>query len=352
MTMRSTRIRLLAGLSLLGLPAASAAQDAASGGEQAQTAVNCSRTATIDGSGFEAQFQAYFVIEDGFLRQKADSPAIASVSLLPGRLALGRGVTLARHDSMDEVPEYEFEPPRMDVEVTSEPGTPRKVNVSVSFDQGVEVKPVMLRVLRGSTTLATIESLGVSANADDTGNRNFRVSYEFGADDAQRWFRAPVTIELHQNGRLLARMDFDARLPSLEPFMMSQLEMLEGQPTDGQTFPEGCTLGGGCFLTTAIVTAIGLDDDCWELRTLRRFRDTLLVTGGDKARRMVTDYYAQAPLVVASVGGRLDARRIWLRAYWFGILPAALAAQMGRRGMALALYTLWTRKLSALATVS
>ena len=37
-----------------------------------------------------------------------------------------------------------------------------------------------------------------------------------------------------------------------------------------------CTSPEGCFITTACCDVLGLDDDCFELRTLRRYRDDVL----------------------------------------------------------------------------
>ena len=355
MRFRSTQIRLLAGLALFGLPVTTAAQDdqiQPADDAQTEKVVNCSRSGRIDASGTEAGFQASFEIENGVLRTRTDSPATASLRVQPDRLALGGGVTLAKEELMTETPEYETSYPYLDVTVSNDLDAPRELDLNVYFDEGVEVEPVELRVLRGRTTLATIESMGVSAVVSDDGNHVISIHYLFGNGDAQRWFRTPVTIELYQGGGILARMDFNPRLPSLEPFLVAQLAMLEGQPTDGEALPEGCTVGGGCFLTTATVSALGLPDNCWELRTLRRFRDALFLDGGDEAKRMIAEYYDQAPKVVAQVSRRSDARRIWLRAYWFGILPAAAAAQFGQRRVALTLYTLWTKRLGALAAAA
>ena len=48
---------------------------------------------------------------------------------------------------------------------------------------------------------------------------------------------------------------------------------------------EKCTPPEGCFITTACCEALGLDDDCFELRTLRRYRDQVLAkTAGRRWR--------------------------------------------------------------------
>ena len=58
----------------------------------------------------------------------------------------------------------------------------------------------------------------------------------------------------------------------------------------------------GCFLTSACVEAMGLPDDCYELNTLRSFRDEYLSSypGG---RDEIDEYYLVAPKVVAAIRG-------------------------------------------------
>jgi hypothetical protein len=67
---------------------------------------------------------------------------------------------------------------------------------------------------------------------------------------------------------------------------------------------------GGCFVTTACVTAAGLEDDCNELTRMRWFRDNVLATspGG---RALITEYYNTSPGIVEAVNRRPDAIELW-----------------------------------------
>ena len=97
-----------------------------------------------------------------------------------------------------------------------------------------------------------------------------------------------------------------------------------------------CTPPEGCFITTACCEVLGLDDDCFELRTLRRYRDDVIANrpGGEAA---IARYYALAPLVLARLPQGARAAR--LRAiYARSILPAALAARLGLDALAYRLY--------------
>ena len=101
----------------------------------------------------------------------------------------------------------------------------------------------------------------------------------------------------------------------------------------------------GCFLTTATARVLGLADDCWELATLRSFRDGWLERRPGGAA-LIGRYYRLAPMLVRRIDGRADARAVWLRTWAFGVLPAALAARLGLNRLALWLYRWMVRRLA------
>lgn len=89
----------------------------------------------------------------------------------------------------------------------------------------------------------------------------------------------------------------------------------------------------GCFLTTAACDVVGLEDDCWELQTLRKFRDSWLAHQPD-GQADIERYYRLAPAIVTAINARNDAKDIWLSLYGKYIVPCALMAQVGRKTMA------------------
>ena len=101
----------------------------------------------------------------------------------------------------------------------------------------------------------------------------------------------------------------------------------------------------GCFLTTATVGTVGLPDDCWELSTLRAFRDGWLARHPGGAA-LTARYYRLAPMLVRRIDRRADARAVWLRAWAFGVVPAALAARLGLNRLALRAYRHLVRGLA------
>lgn len=100
----------------------------------------------------------------------------------------------------------------------------------------------------------------------------------------------------------------------------------------------------GCFFTTAAVHTAGLADDCWELRTLRAFRDGPMQRRDDW-KALADAYDTIAPPIVQAIAARPDADRIWAKAWLFGIVPAACLAQLGQNGAAVVLYRRLVRVL-------
>ncbi len=88
--------------------------------------------------------------------------------------------------------------------------------------------------------------------------------------------------------------------------------------------------GDSCFLTTACCELVGLDDDCFELTVLRRYRDTVLprLPGGRGRDRAVL-----RPGAVRSRRPSRAARRSGnsLGLYFTHILPCVALACLGFR---------------------
>ncbi|ODR98496.1 hypothetical protein AUC68_08710 [Methyloceanibacter methanicus] len=110
-----------------------------------------------------------------------------------------------------------------------------------------------------------------------------------------------------------------------------------------------CVSAESCFITTACCEVLGLGDDCFELRTLRRYRDQVLAKrpgGGAEIAR----YYELAPALLARLrANATDPDRVLLGIYARYVLPAALAARFGLDRLA---YRLYRRMLTALSHAS
>lgn len=71
---------------------------------------------------------------------------------------------------------------------------------------------------------------------------------------------------------------------------------------------------GGCYLTTACVRAKGLPDDCYELETLRQFRDGWLKVQPN-GQADICHYYHTAPRIVAAIDESADSAATYDKLY-------------------------------------
>lgn len=77
---------------------------------------------------------------------------------------------------------------------------------------------------------------------------------------------------------------------------------------------------GGCFLTSACTEARGLPDDCYELITLRAFRDGYL-KALPQGQMDICQYYHTAPAIVAKIHTLPNSKEIFDRIYTELVLP-------------------------------
>ena len=77
---------------------------------------------------------------------------------------------------------------------------------------------------------------------------------------------------------------------------------------------------GGCYLTTACVEYYGFPDDCMELTTLRKFRDTYMAATAE-GRLDIAEYYRTAPKIVEIINGLEDKETIYKEIYTKTVLP-------------------------------
>ena len=94
---------------------------------------------------------------------------------------------------------------------------------------------------------------------------------------------------------------------------------------------------GGCFISSAVTTSLNLPDDCRELNTLRRFRDTYM-TRTTERRLEVEQYYRIAPGIVESIAQRADAQQIWQSLWASHLAPAIAAIERGDNDCAYSIY--------------
>lgn len=65
----------------------------------------------------------------------------------------------------------------------------------------------------------------------------------------------------------------------------------------------------GCFLTTVCCEEKGLPDDCYELNTMRKYRDEVLKQT-NTGKEIISFYYAEAPRIVKQIKNSIKKKEI------------------------------------------
>lgn len=98
-----------------------------------------------------------------------------------------------------------------------------------------------------------------------------------------------------------------------------------------------------CFITTAVCESLGKGDDCDELNTLRKYRDTWLK---DNHPESIEEYYKIAPGIVEVINERPDSDKIWHGIYNDYIDPCIEYVNSGRNELAYTEYKCMVESLT------
>lgn len=109
-------------------------------------------------------------------------------------------------------------------------------------------------------------------------------------------------------------------------------------------YPQDRASEDGCFITTACVKSMGLPDDCYELKILRRFRDKY-VGNLANGKSVIERYYFLAPQIIKAINKRKDRSRVYDSIY-IKISQACTLIEMGQEKRAFRLYSDTVKELS------
>lgn len=99
-----------------------------------------------------------------------------------------------------------------------------------------------------------------------------------------------------------------------------------------------------CYITTAVCESQHKPDDCYELTTLRNYRDQYLMQT-EEGQKLVEAYYDIAPGIVLSVGMQKNADEIYKGIYRDYLLPCIQMTETGRNEECKKLYIEMVRHL-------
>lgn len=341
--MSDTRRRFLGFLGLLGAPAAVWAATAHA--QDTYVPITCKAEAGT-ASAKVTYARAYNII-DGRLQPTAEGGHSLNQAAL--KASYGDGVRFVVR--ADDPAGFNVRSPNFLLENPNLPD-----NMVGSFSAVLELVPVPLDI-NARLTLAdgTTEDAYVKFVNDSTDPTQTQLDTYWGTTSHQL-LEKPLSVELIGDGKSLGTFTFNLSKINWRPYIDAEdkrIAAATGVTYDASslhTTVDGCTGPGtmACFFTTAAVTTLGLADDCWELRTLRAFRDGPL-SRTPFGRALTARYYDEAPRMVAAVGRRRDAARQWLHAYWRYVLPCAILARLGLRRLAVYHYTRLFARLADLA---
>lgn len=101
---------------------------------------------------------------------------------------------------------------------------------------------------------------------------------------------------------------------------------------------------GSCYLTSACTAARGLPDDCYELQTLRRFRDKWLKQQPDGIL-LIARYYEVAPKIVTAIDARDDRLAVYDSIYQELVIPCVKLIEQENFAETQTLYRMYTESL-------
>lgn len=97
------------------------------------------------------------------------------------------------------------------------------------------------------------------------------------------------------------------------------------------------SLGSGCFITTACIESRGLPVDCYELETLRKFRDNW-VSKHENGPAEIGIYYEIAPKIVEKLDCLPNSKEIYEKIYQEVVLKCVRFIEEGKEEDAYSLY--------------
>lgn len=101
---------------------------------------------------------------------------------------------------------------------------------------------------------------------------------------------------------------------------------------------------GFCFITTAVCESQGKPDDCYELTTLRAYRDDYMMRSED-GKALVEEYYDTAPGIVQIINMQPDADEVYEELYREYLSPCIRCIEAGEKEECRDMYSRMVRSL-------
>lgn len=107
---------------------------------------------------------------------------------------------------------------------------------------------------------------------------------------------------------------YDKNGAKIDEIYPDETTTMNGVPAINYGVDEKNGRTGGCYLTTACVDYFGKPDDCYELETLRSFRDGFMQTSTEM-KEAAKKYYVIAPKIVAKINSLPNKASVYQKMY-------------------------------------
>lgn len=111
-----------------------------------------------------------------------------------------------------------------------------------------------------------------------------------------------------------------------------------------ESINNGFRRGISCYISTAVYRSLNKPDDCYELTTLRKYRDGYLMNS-ESGREIVKEYYNIAPTIVKRIEKKEDADDIYRQIWKEYLGPCIHLIEENKNEECRVLYSTMVRKL-------
>jgi len=201
------------------------------------------------------------------------------------------------------------------------PGTASSQSTESISQMAGETNPDTAAYLNSADGTTSVTNDVVSASNDVSSNLVLDTGSEIGSDVAGSLAGDAVAPVVDAVGSALADTAVDAGTTAVADTVGEAVATPAAEEV-GSTIADAAS--SWCFLTTAVCEYQLKPDNCYELETLRKFRDGWLK---ENHPADIETYYAHAPAIVAKIKASHSAVRIFDEMYFGFILPALKAIE-------------------------
>jgi hypothetical protein len=216
------------------------------------------------------------------------------------------------------------------------PNDPKKVVLEIWSDENtleyIECTYKIQSVVKpNASSIYNVESTFLEANIKKTDNGSIASTTKLTS-----MTRVPAYFQ--------KMLQFTLDLTSFDEYL---LKLKTSDSSAVSLYDDNSFYGDDCFLTSACTHSKQLPDDCYELQTLRNFRDSYMKSS-IKGNELVANYYNIAPTIVRKINRLKNKNEVYDYLYQTLVLPSLQYIESGEKETAMVYYKEYTEALNEL----